>query len=263
MTSNIGPARSIHERLADAGVPVATEPIRAWQRLREAEGRRATIIDLYRLVSEPRGLEPQELPFKELLQLAQLAMPIVWPGFALIPGSDRNDLIEVLDYDPKWLERFEAWRVRLANQLGDIAQRIEHVGSTAVPGLSAKPIVDIQVSLIDIRDEGSYLLSLERAGVQLRSRDELHRYFRPFSGRPRDVHVHVCNVGSTWEREHLLFRDYLRSHEKARDAYAETKRAAARVWTEDRWGYTDAKSETILDILDSAEQWATQTGWEP
>jgi GrpB-like predicted nucleotidyltransferase (UPF0157 family) len=73
----------------------------------------------------------------------------------------------------------------------------------------------------------------------------------------------VCNVGSTWEREHLLFRDYLRSHEKARDAYAETKRAAARVWREDRWGYTDAKSETILDILDSAEQWATQTGWVP
>jgi GrpB-like predicted nucleotidyltransferase (UPF0157 family) len=263
VTANIGRAGSFRERLAKAGVPPDTEPIVAWQRLHEVEGRRATIIDLYRLVSEPRGLAPHDLPFEERVRLAQLAMPIVWPGFVLIPGSERNDPIEVLDYDVKWPEKFEAWRLRLANELAETAQRIEHVGSTAVPGLSAKPIVDIQVSVKDIRDEESYVPSIERAGVQLRSRDVFHRYFRPFPERPRDIHVHVCDGGSTWEREHLLFRDYLRSHGGARAAYAETKRAAALVWTDDRWGYTDAKSKTILDILESAEQWAADIGWVP
>jgi GrpB-like predicted nucleotidyltransferase (UPF0157 family) len=263
VTFHNGRARSVQERLLNAGVPFGTEPLKAWQQLREAEGRWATIIDLYRLVAEQRGLEPHELPFEERAELARLAMPTIWPEFAVTPGSDRSDPIEVLDYDAKWLETFETWRVRLADVLGEIAKRIEHVGSTAVPGLSAKPTVDIQVSVIDIRVDRSYSQSLERVGLQLRSRDVLHLYFRPFPGRARDVHVHVCNVGSTWEREHLLFRDYLRVHESAREAYAETKRAAALVWTGDRWGYTDAKSETILDILESAKKWATGIGWVP
>ena len=74
--------------------------------------------------------------------------------------------------------------------------RIEHVGSTSVPGLPAKPIVDVQISVDDEDDESRYVPQLEEAGIQLRSRDSLHRYFRPFPDRPRDVHVHVCAAGS-------------------------------------------------------------------
>jgi GrpB-like predicted nucleotidyltransferase (UPF0157 family) len=75
------------------------------------------------------------------------------------------------------------------------------------------------------------------------------------------VHVHVCQAGSTWERDHLLFRDYVRAHPAARDVYAQDKRDAVRTWADDRWAYTDAKTGMILDILDAAEQWAITTNW--
>lgn len=93
---------------------------------------------------------------------------------------------------------------------------------------------------------------IESLGLQLRSRDELHRYFRPKPGAPREVHVHVCQTGSTWAGEHLLFRDYLREHAAARDAYSRAKREAAARWGDDRFAYTDAKSEVILQILAAA-----------
>ena len=125
-------------------------------------------------------------------------------------------------------------------------------GSTSVPGLLAKPTVDIQVSVTDVSDEDSYVPALAAIGLQLRSRDDFHRYFRPFAGQPREVHVHVCAAGSAWEREHLLFRNYLRDHPEARDAYADAKRKALEVWSDDRLAYTEAKGEAILDILDAA-----------
>ncbi len=80
----------------------------------------------------------------------------------------------------------------------------------------------------------------------------LHRYFRPFPDRPRDVHVHVCPVGSEWETEHLVFRDHLRTHADARERYAEAKQAAALTWADDGLAYTDAKTAVILAILDDA-----------
>jgi GrpB-like predicted nucleotidyltransferase (UPF0157 family) len=184
-------------------------------------------------------------------------MPEVWPGFAQTVGSERTgELIRILDYDPRWPQRFAQWRELLQARLGDTAVRIEHVGSTSVPGLAAKPIVDIQISVADLDDETRYVPPLEAAGVQLRSRDDWHRYFRPFPRHPREVHVHVCAAGSEWEREHLLFRDYLRSHPEPRDRYAAAKRHAAAVWADDGWAFTDAKTEVILGILDEAEQWA-------
>jgi GrpB-like predicted nucleotidyltransferase (UPF0157 family) len=97
----------------------------------------------------------------------------------------------------------------------------------------------------------------------LRSRDEMHRYFRPPAGQPRDVHVHVCAAGSQWERDHLLFRDYLRADPAACCRYAEAKRANVRRWSDDSWGYTEAKSGVILDILELAAGWARATAWTP
>jgi GrpB-like predicted nucleotidyltransferase (UPF0157 family) len=75
------------------------------------------------------------------------------------------------------------------------------------------------------------------------------------------VHVHVCQAGSDWEREHLLFRDYLRSHADAGNAYARVKQEAARLWLDDRIAYTEAKTGVILDLLDSAETWARANSW--
>jgi GrpB-like predicted nucleotidyltransferase (UPF0157 family) len=242
---------------------VGADPVAAWMLLRDAKGRSATVLDLYRLAAEPRGLQPHELPREERLVLARSVMPVVWPGWEITDRSERADPITVVAYDDVWPARFEQWRHRIERVLGPLARRIEHVGSTAVPDLPAKPIVDIQVSVADMEKEPAYVPALEGAGVQLRSRDSLHRYFRPFPGQPQEVHVHVCNVGSGWEREHLLFRDYLRCHPDDATRYAQVKWEAARHWADDGWAYTDAKTEVILGILDGAERWGTAHGWRP
>jgi GrpB-like predicted nucleotidyltransferase (UPF0157 family) len=246
-----------------ADVPGAGDPFTAWLAMREREGPRASLIRLYALVAEPRGLEPHELPLAERQELAARATPLMWPGFQYNPRSQPRtpEPVEVVPYDPGWPERFEAWRGRLARLVGPVALRIDHVGSTSVPGLAAKPVVDIQVSVADAGDEDAYVPPCEAAGLQLRLRDDEHRYFQPPPGQPRDVHVHVCQQGSNWQRVHLLFRDYLRSSDEARDAYAAAKHEAARIWVDQRAAYTEAKSDGILGILDRAEAWASATGW--
>jgi GrpB-like predicted nucleotidyltransferase (UPF0157 family) len=169
----------------------------------------------------------------------------------------------VMDYDPAWQQTYVRWRDRIISALGPTALGIEHVGSTSVPGLAAKPIADIQVSVAELADEARYLPQLEEIGLVLRSRDELHRYFRPAADQPRAVHVHVCAAGSQWEHDHLLFRDYLRADPAACRRYAEAKRANARRWSDDSWAYTEAKTSVVLDILEQAADWAGATGWAP
>jgi hypothetical protein len=172
---------------------VEGNPFETWRRLRESQGDRVTIITLYAMVAGPRGLRAHELPLAERRALAARAISVVFPGWETEPGSDpRAEAVRVVPYDPAWPGRFEAWRDRLAGELGAIALRIEHVGSTAVPGLAAKPIADIQVSVANLDQENAYVPQCQAAGLQLRSRDREHRYFRPSASRPRDVHVHVC-----------------------------------------------------------------------
>jgi GrpB-like predicted nucleotidyltransferase (UPF0157 family) len=239
------------------------DPFTAWREMREREGPRVSLIRLFDLVAEPRGLRSHELSLAERRELAARATPLLWPGFQDNARSQPREPepVRVVAYDPGWPDRFEAWRGRLAGLLGLVACRIEHVGSTSVPGLSAKPIVDIQVSVADMDDEDRYVPPCEAAGLQLRFRDDEHRYFQPPPGQPRDVHVHVCQRGGGWERRHLLFRDYLRASAGAREAYAMAKREAARLWADQRAAYGEAKSDVILAILDRAEAWAGATGW--
>ena len=242
-----------------------SDPFDVWRRRREVQGPIVTLIDLYRLVAEPRGLARYQLSLEERASLRERALPIMWPGYQAPSGSDRaeRDPIDVVSYDPTWPAHFQSWRDRLAAALGPTAERIEHVGSTAVHGLPAKPVIDVQISVRDLVDEGSYVPMVESVGVQLRSRDDQHRYFRPFSGLPREVQVHVCPTGSRWERDHLLFRDYLRTNRAAREAYVNAKLEAAQLWRDDRVAYADAKTDVILRLMEDAEAWASQTGWSP
>lgn len=259
-----GGGRTLADRLAAAGVSGAAGPWEAWLQLRAAEGNRTTVIDLYDLVAAPQGLAAHELPAATRLSLAQRAAAQMWPGFAITEGSERpRTPLVVAGYDPAWPRTYQRWRQRVAAALGSTALRIEHVGSTSVPGLAAKPIVDIQVSVAELGGEPHYVPHLQAIGLVLRSRDALHRYFRPPAGQPREVHVHVCAAGGQWERDHLLFRDYLRAHPAACLRYAETKRASARRWNDDGWAYTEAKTGVILDILEQAENWSVATGWAP
>ena len=244
---------SLDRRLSAASIESDLAPVDAWHRLRAIEGPAATIIDLYELVARRRGLTAHDLPATERWSLARSVMPDIWPGWNLTPNSGRvGDVLEIVDYDPTWPDRYAVWREALRSPLGATALRIEHVGSTSVPGLAAKPIIDVQVSVADLVDEAAYVPALEVIGLQLRSRDRFHRYFRPFPRRPRDVHVHVCQVDSEWEHEHLRFRDYLRTDLESRREYASAKRAAAALWADDGLAYTDAKTKVILDILERA-----------
>jgi GrpB-like predicted nucleotidyltransferase (UPF0157 family) len=229
-----GGGRTLADRLAAAGVSDRAEPWEAWLQLRAGEGNRATLIDLYELVAAPQGLAAHELPAATRLSLARQAIAQIWPGFAVTEGSERPGVpLVVVDYDPAWRQTYQRWRQRVAAALGRTAIRIEHVGSTSVLALAAKPIVDIQVSVADLDGEPRYVPALRATGLVLRSRDELHRYLRPPADRPREVHVHVCATGGQWERDHLLFRDYLREHPAACLRYAEAKRASARRWRDD------------------------------
>jgi GrpB-like predicted nucleotidyltransferase (UPF0157 family) len=186
------------------------------------------------------------------------------PGFGVTPGSDRGlEPIEIVPYDPDWPVRFESWRRKLAAGLGPVARRIDHFGSTSVPGLPAKPVIDIQIRVDDMTREELYAPQIEGLGVQLRSRDDDHRFFRPFAGRPRDVHIHVCNLGSEWARKDLLFAAYLRQDAAAREEYLRGKEQAAADWADDRIAYTEAKNEVIRPIARRAEEWARHTGWTP
>lgn len=249
------PRESLERRLRAAGITQPAHAVDAWRRLRAIEGPGATIIDLYELAARPRGLRAPDLPAQERRALARAVMPDIWPDFETTDGSERaGDPIAIVDYDPSWPGQYQAWQREIRAALGTAAARIDHVGSTSVPGLPAKAIIDVQVSVSDLASEDSYVPPLEKLGLQLRSRDAYHRYFRPYPRRPRNVHVHVCAAGSDWEADHLRFRDYLRTHPEACDRYAEAKRAAAATWADDGLAYTDAKTEVILNILQSATE---------
>jgi GrpB-like predicted nucleotidyltransferase (UPF0157 family) len=173
-------------------------------------------------------------------------------------GGPEPRTIEVVGYDSSWPWRFARERARIAAAIGAVAGRIDHIGSTAVAGLAAKPIIDIQVSVDDPEDEQAYAPALENAGYRLRVREPGHRMLRTST---LDVHVHVCAAGGDWERRHLLFRDWLGADSSGRALYAAAKRDLARRDWPDMNAYAEAKTIVILQILGRAERWASETGW--
>jgi len=171
-------------------------------------------------------------------------------------GVEKRD-IRVVPYDPDWPMRFEQERARIADALGPVARRIDHIGSTSVPGLAAKPIIDIELSVPDVPDEAAYLDQLLATGYRLRVREPGHLMVRTPT---LDVHVHICAAGSDWERRHLLFRDWLRTDATDRAAYAALKvELASREWP-DMNAYAAAKGALISEITVRAKQWARSTG---
>jgi GrpB-like predicted nucleotidyltransferase (UPF0157 family) len=178
-------------------------------------------------------------------------------------GEPIGDPVILTDPDPRWPLLFDRFRLHLLEVLGEVALRIDQVGSTAVPGLPAKPVIDIQVSVADISDEDSYRPAIESLGLPLRGRESDHRFFRPPAGSPRTVHVHVCAAGSRWERQHLLFVHYLREQPKRAREYAQLKLGLADHYRSDRTRYTEGKNEFIEETLRMAEGWAANTEWQP
>ena len=178
-------------------------------------------------------------------------------AFELIGGIEKRTIV-LVPYDDAWPHAFERERRRIASALGEVAIRIDHIGSTSIPGLVAKPIIDIDVSVADPDDEAGYLPALESAGYRLRVREPGHRMVRTAN---RDVHVHICRSGSDWERRHLLFRDWLRHDARDRQAYAVLKQSLAQRDWQDMNAYASAKGPLIEQITARAEKWAAQGAW--
>jgi len=162
----------------------------------------------------------------------------------------------VVAYDPRWPLRYQRERDRIAAALGENAVAIEHVGGTAVPGLPAKPVIDIMVGVPDIERAGQAVAGLINLGYQyvpeLESELPERRYFR--RGSPDTYHVHMVAVSSDFWEEHLLFRDYLRTHPQAAEEYGKLKRGLASRFRFDRDAYRAGKVPFIDTVVDAARR---------
>jgi GrpB-like predicted nucleotidyltransferase (UPF0157 family) len=157
--------------------------------------------------------------------------------------------IVLAEYDPAWPGLFEREATRIRAALGDRAMLVEHAGSTSVPGLAAKPIIDIVLAVADSSDEAAYAPALEAAGYVLRIREPDWHEHRVFKGPDTNVNLHVFTVGSTEITRMLRFRDRLRTHPADRALYERTKRElAGRTWQYVQH-YADAKTRVVEDIM--------------
>jgi GrpB-like predicted nucleotidyltransferase (UPF0157 family) len=166
----------------------------------------------------------------------------------VIIGEIEQPPIVIADYDPAWPERFRQEDVRIRAALGEVALSVEHIGSTSVPGLAAKPIVDILLVVEDSGDEASYLPAMEEAGYVLRVREPDFDEHRMFRTPEKDVHVHVFSAGSPEIERYLLLCDRLRQNEGERELYAQTKRELAKRDWPTMEHYAEAKTEVVEGI---------------
>lgn len=163
-----------------------------------------------------------------------------------------NATILLKEYTPQWTILFEREADRIHHILGNIAIQIEHVGSTSVPGLCAKPIIDMLLIVADSANEKSYVPALEAAGYVLRIREEDWFQHRLLKGPDTDINLHVFSQGTSEIERMLRFRDWLRENENDRELYAQTKRTLAKqVWRHVQH-YADAKTTVIQDIMNRA-----------
>lgn len=165
-----------------------------------------------------------------------------------IGGKEKVSIV-LAEYDPRWPEFFQQHANRIRGALEVVALRIEHIGSTSVPGLLAKPIIDILLVVANSAEESSYLPALERVGYELRVREPAENEHRMLRTRNRTAHIHVYSVGCKEIERYLVFRDRLRTHADDHALYAQTKCAlAAQDWPEMN-AYAVAKTDVIERII--------------
>jgi len=167
-----------------------------------------------------------------------------------------NASIIIAEYDSSWPELFEREANRIRSVLGGRALQIEHVGSTSVPGLCAKPIIDILLVVENSADEPSYVPALEEAGYRIQIREPEWFEHRMFKGPDTDINLHVFSMGAFEIDRMLRFRDWLRSNQDEREKYAQAKLKLAK----NRWRhvqhYADAKTSIVREIIARADDFA-------
>ncbi len=166
---------------------------------------------------------------------------------------DITSEVTIASYNPAWPQRYEEERAKIVGVLGDRIAEIHHVGSTAVPGLPAKPIVDIMIAVRQLDDAIDCIGPLSDLGYAFIDypQNTERRFFR--KGQPRTHHVHIVEVGSAELRDHLAFRDALRANADWRDQYAALKIALADRHRNDRAQYSESKTEFVRRVLSSAK----------
>jgi GrpB-like predicted nucleotidyltransferase (UPF0157 family) len=185
-----------------------------------------------------------------------------------------NRQYEIVDYKESWPKEFAQIASQLREGLGDLALRIDHIGSTAVPGLAAKDVIDIQITVVALNKEVvnvmakmGYSLSEGNPGDHIPPGQDEHPqhweklYFHPPVNQRR-THTHVRVPGRANQRYPLLFRDYLRAHPQTAEAYARLKRMLSEHLA-DPFMYPDVKDPAVDLIYLAAEEWAQQTNWQP
>lgn len=169
-------------------------------------------------------------------------------------------MVVISEYDANWPSLFEEEAHRLRARLGSSALRIEHVGSTSIPGLAAKPVIDIQVSVASLAPHGRYVDAMAALGyrhVALGDFDLVYPFFHKPAEWPGTHHVHLCEAGGEQERKHLVFRNHLRAHPQVAAQYEALKRELARTHDtstpQSMETYSLSKSEFVADVLRAAE----------
>lgn len=163
------------------------------------------------------------------------------------------DFVKIVDYDASWPSAYEREAELVRGALGDFVREINHIGSTSIEGMSAKPLIDMVVTVDDVKAMDVYLRPLEKIGYSVQPIDDTDRYcFK--KGMPRTHHVHIVQQGGKHHRNMLAFRNYLRANPDTREQYRKLKIALAREFGQQRTIYTRSKSEFIAEVLERAKR---------
>ncbi len=162
--------------------------------------------------------------------------------------------VKIADYDPNWPKLFEKEKKLILGAVGNIVVGIEHIGSTAVPNLRAKPIIDILVAVNHLSDANNCIEPLQMIGYEYHPGHEAQIPERRFFGKggplkEQHYHLHMVELTSDFWKRHLLFRDYLRAHPEVAQEYQKLKKQLALEYGRNREGYTEAKAPFIESIV--------------
>ncbi|MGH3220513.1 MAG: GrpB family protein [Streptosporangiaceae bacterium] len=179
------------------------------------------------------------------------------PGAGSPDTEDGADLHQIVGHRGRWREDFSRLAAALAQDIPDVVA-VEHIGSTAIPGMPARDILDVEVIVTKLEDEAAFAVPLRRLGFRRFNPPDLAaaglRLFVPDDGNGR-VHVHVCEVGSAQSRRHVAVRDYLRAHPDEARRYADVKREAARLAAGSRVAYSRGKDRYLQALEHTALAW--------
>jgi len=182
----------------------------------------------------------------------------VWNALlALVGDTELSEPVVICDYDPEWPGRYEALRAPMADVLGELAAQIEHVGSTSVPGLAAKPTIDIVIQLRSAHDLPAVIECLARLGYAHEGDFDIggrEAFATPPGYGTHDHHLYVCTPGWAGYADQIVFRDHLRANPAVARAYARLKRSLADKHRNKRTAYTEAKATFVSAVLKRARR---------